>query len=125
MKKFQLNIAYDLFSDAGLLDLSDGQDVTDIFKNDFMAPLTAVIVKAEGARIWAGKPSPVVEFEFQCARQDDAVIERIRPVHRRLLIGIHIDRADHRSAAQREPGIALAAVGRVVIVHRQVGRGPH
>ena len=64
MKKFQLNIAYDLFSDAGILDLSDGQDVTDIFKDDFMAPLTAVIVKAEGARIWAGKPSRVVEFGF-------------------------------------------------------------
>ena len=64
MKKFQFDIAYDLFSDAGLLDLSDGQDVTDIFKNDSMAPLTAVIVKAEGPRIVAGQADPVVEFGF-------------------------------------------------------------
>ena len=64
MKKFQFDIAYDLFSDAGLLDLSDGQDVTDTFKNDFMAPLSAVVVNPAGPRIVAGQADPVVEFEF-------------------------------------------------------------
>ena len=61
MKKFQFNIAYDLLRPLEWYQFSDGQDVTFIFEDDFMAPLRATIIKADVLRFGAG---PVVEFEF-------------------------------------------------------------
>jgi hypothetical protein len=60
MTKFQFDISYDFFSDAGCHAWSDGQDVTTLFENDISHPLVATIIEAAGP----GGGNPVVEFEF-------------------------------------------------------------
>lgn len=62
--KYQFDIPYDIFVSGGHPRPRVGDDVTHLFKDDLMPPLSAEVVSPAGRRIVAGVADPVVELEF-------------------------------------------------------------
>lgn len=60
----RFDIAFDFFVDMmgeeAARNIQDGQDVTEVFKEDIARPVKAVIIEAEGP----GGGNPYVEFTF-------------------------------------------------------------